>query len=246
MTPHDSTRCACGHGEAMHTKARATSGRCYCNGDFLHCPCERFTPLAPSEAVGAVDFAAADSIAREYDENPKGATYATDVTLARAYLALREQVATLTAGFHGSRAEVALLGEQMEKMAREATRDVEALEAALARATSAEGEAVAWGVMADGATALAALGMNEEAALHKAAVYNTATRDNPYRVIPLFTTPPRSPATVTEAITLPTDDEAWQLYRSIRRMFRDEQDAIVRYTRVLLTSLSTTQTEQAK
>ena len=43
---------------------------------------------------------------------------------------------------------------------------------------------------------------------------------------------------VSEAITLPTDDEAWDLYRGIRRMFPDEQEAITRFARALTAALA--------
>lgn len=43
---------------------------------------------------------------------------------------------------------------------------------------------------------------------------------------------------VSEAIPLPTDDEAWGLYRSIRRMFPDEQEAITRFARALTAALT--------
>jgi len=40
-----------------------------------------------------------------------------------------------------------------------------------------------------------------------------------------------------ESVPLPTSDEAWDLYRGIKRIYPDEQDAIVAYTRTILAAL---------
>lgn len=100
MTPHDSTRCAvCGN--------VYDDGTC---GYPIH-----EGPALPTEGVGAVDFAGADSIAEFWaDENgDKGDTYnKLDVgTLARAYLALRAPVPSGVTGYQVERARRAIIAE---------------------------------------------------------------------------------------------------------------------------------------
>jgi hypothetical protein len=76
----------------------------------------------------------------------------------------------------------------------------------------------------------------EDAADYGSLTAKDHPHDAPYILIPLYAAPPQE--RVSEAIPLPTDDEAWDLYRGIRRMFPDEQEAITRFARALTAALA--------
>jgi hypothetical protein len=223
VTPHDSTR----RGKFCERAIRLGVGVCQTD-TCDKCPL-KLPEFSPSEPVGAVDAEKAEQYAKYALESNLYAHQEHFPNLARAYLALREQVATLTRQHKETHAENAVVWGEVRK-----------LEAALARATPevgsqyattaelyndlaneldetrttediarltaaihaldpknpppmpAEGEAVAWGIWHSNGDLVGLKRTKEEAEKW----CGNSTTYGPPR--PLYTTPPRSPATVTE------------------------------------------------